>query len=557
MRCATVASGTRKARAISGVVSPPRSRRVSATRASVGSTGWQAVNMRRSRSSPTSSSSAASRSGPPAPAPPASISRPSSSCFASTRRPRRRRSMAWRFATVMSQAPGWAGTPLFGHCSSALTSASWARSSATPTSRTYRASPAMSRADSMRYTASIARWVSEADIAADHTRGASAAQARSGRAGPPPGRGVAHGVEARGGRLDVGGEVGHLLHLADLDRLVLRGRAARGPGDRLLLRLHVDHPVAAEHLLGLGERAVDDPGLPAPEGDPRAHRRRVETVESEQDAGLLERLVVLHHLRHAIGGRSGAGRGRLVAAGDHEHHEAHRRVLLAQRRDSDSARILSSWARSSGVNASPKSSASNTGRISTSVPPSNGAFLSHSTASSIDFTCQIQNPATSSLVSANGPSITARVEPSKRTRLPFDVGWRPSPASIRPAFDSCSLKLPISRRSFSFGITPASEFLSALTSTMTFMTDLLVSSLPGPARAGRPRAGRSRPSPSRRTVTAGIDTRLEIFRGGVAGFVTIDLPIAYVFTGQTTCPGGRSIGCCPPTPPGRSSPEAP
>ena len=39
-----------------------------------------------------------------------------------------------------------------------------------------------------------------------------------------------------------------------------------------------------------------------------------------------------------------------------------------------------------------KSSASNTGRISTSAPPSNGARFSHSTASSIDFTCQIQKP---------------------------------------------------------------------------------------------------------------------------------------------------------------------
>ena len=42
MRCAMVASGTRKARAISLVVRPPSRRSVSATRASVESTGWQA-----------------------------------------------------------------------------------------------------------------------------------------------------------------------------------------------------------------------------------------------------------------------------------------------------------------------------------------------------------------------------------------------------------------------------------------------------------------------------------------------------------------------------------
>ena len=47
MRCATVGSGTRKARAISSVVSPPISRKVSATRASVESTGWQEVKMSR------------------------------------------------------------------------------------------------------------------------------------------------------------------------------------------------------------------------------------------------------------------------------------------------------------------------------------------------------------------------------------------------------------------------------------------------------------------------------------------------------------------------------
>jgi hypothetical protein len=45
---------------------------------------------------------------------------------------------------------------------------------------------------------------------------------------------------------------------------------------------------------------------------------------------------------------------------------------------------------SSGVKFSPRSLASYTGRISTSVPPSNGARFSHSTASSIERTCQTQ-----------------------------------------------------------------------------------------------------------------------------------------------------------------------
>src|SRR5882762_4957729 len=64
--------------------------------------------------------------------------------------------MARCLAAAMSQAPGLSGTPDFGHCSSAATRASCARSSATPTSRTIRARPAMSRGDSILQTASIA-----------------------------------------------------------------------------------------------------------------------------------------------------------------------------------------------------------------------------------------------------------------------------------------------------------------------------------------------------------------------------------------------------------------
>lgn len=63
MRWATVASGTRKARAISGVVRPPSSRRVSAVRASADSTGWQVVKTSLSRSSSMSSGSDGSSGG--------------------------------------------------------------------------------------------------------------------------------------------------------------------------------------------------------------------------------------------------------------------------------------------------------------------------------------------------------------------------------------------------------------------------------------------------------------------------------------------------------------
>lgn len=69
----------------------------------------------------------------------------------------------------MSQAPGFWGMSDSGHCSSAATRASWASSSAMPTSRTMRVSPAITRADSILHTASMARCVSVAVTATDHT----------------------------------------------------------------------------------------------------------------------------------------------------------------------------------------------------------------------------------------------------------------------------------------------------------------------------------------------------------------------------------------------------
>ena len=111
-RWAIVGSGTRKARAISGVVRPPRVRSVSATRASIASAGWQHVKISRSRSSgmPLTSSSL-----PPSASRRASFSRVSvlRRRFAS----RRRRSIARRLAVVVIHAPGLSGTPSRGHVS--------------------------------------------------------------------------------------------------------------------------------------------------------------------------------------------------------------------------------------------------------------------------------------------------------------------------------------------------------------------------------------------------------------------------------------------------------
>src|SRR5438067_3537543 len=85
------------------------------------------------------------------------------------------------------------------------------------------------------------------------------------------------------------------------------------------------------------------------------------------------------------------------------------------------SRIRASCSLSSGVNSAPKSSASNTWRTSTSVS-SKGARLSHSIASSRDLHFHNQKPATSSFVSANGPSITDFCPFENLTRAHIELG---------------------------------------------------------------------------------------------------------------------------------------
>ena len=111
-----------------------------------------------------------------------------------------------------------------------------------------------------------------------------------------------------------------------------------------------------------------------------------------------------------------------------------------------------------------QSTDSKTGRISSSHSSlcGFGQRLTHSIASSIERTCQSQKPARSSLVSAKGPSMTVRRGPEKRTRLPSELALRPSPASITPAFTSCSLNAIISEISFSSGRNSRLGFLRRL-----------------------------------------------------------------------------------------------
>src|SRR2546425_3559547 len=298
--CATVDSWTRKARAISSVDSPPRSRSVSATRESGDSTGWHAMKMSRSRSSLTTLGSLAS--------PSSDAARVGSFC--SRVRSRRMRSTPRRLPTAISHAAGLRGTPVSGHCSSAATSASWAMSSATPTSPTDRASPAMSRAASIRHTASISRRTVSAVVMAFRAL-------KCGRLDP-----------GRFGGADLGWDIRLPGDLAQLDKGVTAERAALRPLHRLVLRGAVDDPEPAHDLLGLGERTVLDGGHGAVEVDASTAVWREQAVDREQDTRLAQLLVVAAHR-----GAGGVGTGHPLVAGlgdvgVDKHEKPHGRVLL-------------------------------------------------------------------------------------------------------------------------------------------------------------------------------------------------------------------------------------
>src|SRR5690606_5170567 len=328
IRCPIVAVGTRNARAISSVLSPPTMRRVSAARDWRGSTGWQATNTSARMSSPTAPALPDAVPGTPVPASPtgsATSPAPARGSVASRAylswRPRSRRmvSIALRRATVISQAAGLSGTPSSGHCCSALANASWAMSSASPTSRTRRVSATTTLADSIRQTASTVRRTS---IPASVACTGSAVTVPGADLLAEPGLVLAH---LFGVRL---AEVALVDVRPDLEHLVLParvGRALLGPLDRLFERADLPDPVPADDLLRLGERAVHHRGGAALEDHLRAGGAGLEPVPVEHDPRLDEPLVVgAHRLEHRLHrlGRHLSRRGRPLVRTrplDHDH----------------------------------------------------------------------------------------------------------------------------------------------------------------------------------------------------------------------------------------------
>jgi hypothetical protein len=157
-RAAIVVLETRKACAMSEVLTPQMKRRVSTTWASRESAGWQQVKISRSRSSGTAPPSMVSITV-------GSFMSASSGSSGSTSKgslersvcPRRSASSALRLAAVVSQAPGLAGTPSRFQASSAVTYAFWTHSSARSRSRATRTVAASTKAHSWRCASATAR----------------------------------------------------------------------------------------------------------------------------------------------------------------------------------------------------------------------------------------------------------------------------------------------------------------------------------------------------------------------------------------------------------------
>ena len=242
---------------------------MSATRASVESTGWQAMKTRRSRSSPTVVVERRVEIGRPARAPRARGRAPRA-CARASSLPAQLVDGAVLARWPSARRPGCRARPTRGHCSSAATSASCASSSARPTSRTMRARPAISLADSIRQTASIARWASDAGTRTDLSsiRRADAARAPARRAqllASACARRRSSASRSSGVIASPKSSASKTWRISISDSPCHRVGAALDPLDRLLASTSPGSSSSRRQLLGLGERAVDDGPLAAVE----------------------------------------------------------------------------------------------------------------------------------------------------------------------------------------------------------------------------------------------------------------------------------------------------
>src|SRR5258708_32927792 len=174
-------------------------------------------------------------------------------------------------------------------------------------SPTTRASRAISRADSIRQMASIARCAS-----------APALSRRPGWAVASPFRGLMASAPSHALELD---------DLADLEGPAVVGCPLE-PLEGLVDRAHLPQPVPGHELLGLRERPVDDGALLAVESNALALGTRVEAARLEDHSRLDQLLVELLVFRHGFRG-GGSRRLALVAFVGHDQN-SHLCLLLLQ-----------------------------------------------------------------------------------------------------------------------------------------------------------------------------------------------------------------------------------
>ena len=110
------------------------------------------------------------------------------------------------------------------------------------------------------------------------------------------------------------------------------------------------------------------------------------------------------------------------------------------------------------------------------MPGMTGARFAQAIASSISLTSQIEKPAISSRLSANGPSMTVRLAPSETMRLAWASFLRPAAATKTPALTSSSVNRSIAANASSAsGVGSPNVIPSvALAKTITRIVSLLV-----------------------------------------------------------------------------------
>src|SRR5580698_3772525 len=195
-------------------------------------------------------------------------------------------------------------------------------------------------------------------------------------------------------------QAGQLHQRPNLDRALARTWNLAGNVDRLIQILGLNHEITAKLFTRFRERPVGHQSLVVAYLDAGRCRHRLQRVGVQilplrlKPMGKLGRLpVALLPLRLGPG----------VFVGVNQKHVFHcvppsvNRTVNAEIDTLSPYFFPANWVRSrscrsytSGPYAMANSSSSNIWRISTSAPPSNGARLSHSTASSIDFVCHSQ-----------------------------------------------------------------------------------------------------------------------------------------------------------------------